>query len=46
MPTPESAEGGVYCENGCHNIKPKYATPKAKKSAASYKATEAAAHLR
>jgi pyruvate dehydrogenase E1 component alpha subunit/2-oxoisovalerate dehydrogenase E1 component alpha subunit len=27
MPTPDSAEGGVYCENGCHEIKPKYAMP-------------------
>jgi TPP-dependent pyruvate/acetoin dehydrogenase alpha subunit len=27
MPTPESAAGGVYCETGCHEIKPKYATP-------------------
>ena len=24
MPKPESAEGGVYCEDGCHEIKPKY----------------------
>ena len=24
MPSPETAEGGVYCENGCHEIKPKY----------------------
>ena len=28
MPTPESAAGGVYCENGCHEIKPRYALPK------------------
>jgi pyruvate dehydrogenase E1 component alpha subunit/2-oxoisovalerate dehydrogenase E1 component alpha subunit len=28
MPMPESAEGGVYCENGCHEIKPKYGIPK------------------
>ena len=27
MPSPESAEGGVYCEAGCHEIKPKYAMP-------------------
>jgi TPP-dependent pyruvate/acetoin dehydrogenase alpha subunit len=27
MPAPESAEGGVYCENGCHDIKPKYGMP-------------------
>jgi TPP-dependent pyruvate/acetoin dehydrogenase alpha subunit len=27
MPSPESAAGGVYCEAGCHEIKPKYAMP-------------------
>ncbi len=27
MPTPESAAAGVYCEAGCHEIKPKYAIP-------------------
>ncbi len=27
MPAAESAEGGVYCENGCHEIKPKYGMP-------------------
>src|ERR1700683_2313674 len=25
MPTPESAEGGVFCEAGCHEIRPRYA---------------------
>jgi TPP-dependent pyruvate/acetoin dehydrogenase alpha subunit len=47
MPEPESAAGGVYCENGCHEIKPKYATPKTRavKSAA-FKQTEAAVHLK
>ena len=45
MPAPESAEGGVYCENGCHEIKPKYGMPKMKKGG-SYKETEGAAHLR
>ena len=29
--SPESAAGGVYCENGCHAIKPKYAIPKVKR---------------
>jgi len=29
MPTPESAAGGVYCEAGCHEIKPRYAMPEA-----------------
>ncbi len=28
LPSPESAAGGVYCEAGCHEIKPKYAMPK------------------
>ena len=28
MPTPESAAVGVYCEAGCHEIKPKYAMPR------------------
>jgi TPP-dependent pyruvate/acetoin dehydrogenase alpha subunit len=46
MPTPESAEGGVYCENGCHEIKPKYGMPKVRKGTASYKETEAAVHLK
>ncbi|MGA7058059.1 MAG: thiamine pyrophosphate-dependent dehydrogenase E1 component subunit alpha [Terriglobales bacterium] len=27
MPAPESAAGGVYCDSGCHQIKPKYAMP-------------------
>ncbi|MGB8733520.1 MAG: thiamine pyrophosphate-dependent dehydrogenase E1 component subunit alpha [Candidatus Sulfotelmatobacter sp.] len=46
MPTPESAEGGVFCEDGCHEIKPKYGTPKVKKGIGSFKETEAAAHLK
>ena len=46
MPTPESAEGGVFCENGCHAIKPKYGMPKVKKGTGSFKETEAAVHLR
>jgi hypothetical protein len=47
MPTPESAEGGVFCEDGCHDIKPKYAMPKVRKGAgAGPKQTEAAVHLR
>jgi len=28
MPKPESALGGVDCEDGCHEIKPKYSIPK------------------
>jgi pyruvate dehydrogenase E1 component alpha subunit/2-oxoisovalerate dehydrogenase E1 component alpha subunit len=46
MPTPESAEGGVFCEDGCHDIKPKYGVPIAKKGTVSYKQTEAAVHLK
>jgi TPP-dependent pyruvate/acetoin dehydrogenase alpha subunit len=30
MPAPESAAGGVYCEAGCHEIKPKYAMPESR----------------
>jgi TPP-dependent pyruvate/acetoin dehydrogenase alpha subunit len=48
MPTPESAAGGVYCEPGCHQIKPKYATPKARvtKSPAATPKQVAEVHLR
>jgi len=46
MPAPESAEGGVFCENGCHEVKPKYGTPKVRKGTGGYKATEAAGHLK
>jgi len=46
MPSPESAEGGVFCEDGCHEIKPKYGVPKVKKGSAAYKETEAAVHLK
>jgi TPP-dependent pyruvate/acetoin dehydrogenase alpha subunit len=47
MPKPESAQGGVYCENGCHEIKPKYGMPKRTTgSSAGFKQTEAAVHLK
>ena len=52
MPSPESAAGGVYCEDGCHEIKPKYAMPKAPANRASgekpttQKRPEAAVHLK
>jgi pyruvate dehydrogenase E1 component alpha subunit/2-oxoisovalerate dehydrogenase E1 component alpha subunit len=52
MPTSESAEGGVYCEAGCHEIKPKYAMPgSATRKArggkpASPRPSEAAVHLK
>jgi len=30
MPQPDSAAGGVYCEDGCHEINPKYAAPRSR----------------
>jgi TPP-dependent pyruvate/acetoin dehydrogenase alpha subunit len=48
MPQPESAEGGVYCEAGCHDIKPKYGIPKtyAPKTSGMRKREEAAIHFK
>jgi TPP-dependent pyruvate/acetoin dehydrogenase alpha subunit len=46
MPTPESAAGGVYCEAGCHEIKPKYAMPAARRAKVGPKRSEAAVHLK
>ena len=47
MPTPESAAPGAYCENGCHEIKPKYAMPKVRGGrAAALKSSDAAVHLK
>ncbi|HLX85725.1 MAG TPA: thiamine pyrophosphate-dependent dehydrogenase E1 component subunit alpha [Terriglobales bacterium] len=53
MPEPESAATGVYCEAGCHEIKPKYATPAmpattqlGKGKSSSPKRSEAAVHLK
>ena len=47
MPEPESAEGGVYCEDGCHKIKPKYEMPKTRKgTAVSLTGREAALHFK
>jgi pyruvate dehydrogenase E1 component alpha subunit/2-oxoisovalerate dehydrogenase E1 component alpha subunit len=46
MPKPESALGGVYCEDGCHTIKPKYGVPKVRGGAGKFKETEAAVHLK
>jgi pyruvate dehydrogenase E1 component alpha subunit/2-oxoisovalerate dehydrogenase E1 component alpha subunit len=47
MPTPESAEVGAYCENGCHEIKPRYATPKVRAGKNSeLKSSDAAVHLK
>jgi TPP-dependent pyruvate/acetoin dehydrogenase alpha subunit len=47
MPAPESAAGGVYCEEGCHKIKAKYGAPKTKVSTvARPKKAETAVHLK
>ena len=52
MPTPESAAGGVYCESGCHEIKPKYAMPGSRtigerdRRSSGPKRPEAAVHLK
>ncbi|HZQ23058.1 MAG TPA: thiamine pyrophosphate-dependent dehydrogenase E1 component subunit alpha [Terriglobales bacterium] len=49
MPTPESAAGGTYCENGCHQIAPKYGAPKApvtNRRPETLKKSEAAVHLK
>jgi len=48
MPSPESAEGGVYCDDGCHAIKPKYGVPKVRvsKSALTRTRKEKAIHFK
>ena len=47
MPQPETAAGGVYCENGCHEIKPKYATPKVSMATSvAQRGTASAVHLK
>jgi TPP-dependent pyruvate/acetoin dehydrogenase alpha subunit len=47
MPEPHTAAEGVYCDEGCHKIKPKYGMPKVhKRGAAKLKETEAAIHFK
>jgi TPP-dependent pyruvate/acetoin dehydrogenase alpha subunit len=48
MPAPETAMGGVYCEDGCHDVKPKYGMPKvrANRTATGPKESEAALHFK
>jgi len=47
MPTPESAAGGTYCEEGCHEITPKYEVPKvARRKRGELKQPEATVHLK
>jgi TPP-dependent pyruvate/acetoin dehydrogenase alpha subunit len=47
MPAPESAALGAYCVDGCHEIKPRYAMPKARGGkSAGLKSSDAAVHLK
>ena len=52
MPSPESAAGGVFCESGCHEIRPKYAMPDSRAirarggKSSGPKSSEAAVHLK
>jgi TPP-dependent pyruvate/acetoin dehydrogenase alpha subunit len=47
MPLPESAAGGVYCEAGCHDFRPKYAMPRLQGGkSARLKNSDAASHLK
>ncbi len=48
MPVPESAIGGVYCEDGCHQVKPKYGMPKVRPAPTGARPhqTDAAVHLK
>jgi TPP-dependent pyruvate/acetoin dehydrogenase alpha subunit len=49
MPEPERAAEGVYCEGGCHDIKPKYGAVKVKrgkKEAVKPKESAAALHFK
>ncbi|HEX8816012.1 MAG TPA: thiamine pyrophosphate-dependent dehydrogenase E1 component subunit alpha [Terriglobales bacterium] len=46
MPTPESAAGGTWCDDGCHEIRPKYGVPKVAKTGTRLKQSEAAVHLK
>ena len=47
MPEGHTAAEGVYCDDGCHAIKPKYAMPKtAKRGEGKLKESEAAIHFK
>ena len=45
LPNPEDAAKGAWCE-GCHEIKPKYGTPKAAKGSGKLRQSEAAIHFK
>ena len=46
MPEPETAAQGVYCDEGCHQIKAKYGIPKATTRGRKLKESEAAIHFK
>ena len=47
MPDPHTAAEGVYCEDGCHEIKPKYGMPKkSRRGEGKLKESEAAIHFK
>ena len=46
MPDPATVAERVFCENGCHEITPKYAMPEWRTREAALKETEAAVHLK
>jgi pyruvate dehydrogenase E1 component alpha subunit/2-oxoisovalerate dehydrogenase E1 component alpha subunit len=46
MPEGHTAAEGVYCEAGCHRIKPKYGTPRRARGERKLKETEAAGHYK
>jgi TPP-dependent pyruvate/acetoin dehydrogenase alpha subunit len=47
MPEPHTAAEGVFCDDRCHTVKPKYDMPKVhKRGAAKLKETEAAIHFK
>ncbi|HKD80104.1 MAG TPA: thiamine pyrophosphate-dependent dehydrogenase E1 component subunit alpha [Candidatus Angelobacter sp.] len=47
MPEPHTAAEGVYCEDGCHEVRPKYGIrQKARRSEGKLKETEAAIHFK
>ncbi len=49
MPDPATTPQNVYCENGCHTMKPKYGVPRVREAvpdSTQLKTSEAAVHLR
>jgi hypothetical protein len=47
MPEGYTAAEGVFCEDGCHHIKPKYGMPqKVRRSEGKLKESEAAIHFK